>query len=145
MIVLVIHFFVNRSPHLALILLFNLMGVRLMNRFLKNIYDRTRPDHTPLLDAGGFSFPSGHSMNSAAFFGFLGYLLWVYFSRSGVKKNYILYISGFLVLLIGLSRVYLGVHFPSDVIAGFAAGGVWLLLSMLLLKISAPQRQRKTR
>ncbi|MCF6138353.1 phosphatase PAP2 family protein [Pseudalkalibacillus berkeleyi] len=134
MILLVIYFSVNKNSKLALILMFNLIGVRTMNRWLKAGFNRTRPDENPLIEVGGLSFPSGHSMNSTAFFGFLGYLIWVVLRKKGREAGYVLWVTGGLILLIGLSRVYLGVHFPSDVLAGFTAGGIWLILTILLFK-----------
>ncbi|WLD92449.1 phosphatase PAP2 family protein [Alkalihalobacillus sp. AL-G] len=143
LIVLSVHFFVNGPKRLSVILIFNLVGVRYMNGFLKDIYGRTRPDGNPLVDVGGLSFPSGHTMNSTAFIGLLSYILWIYLSQNGINKNNSLVVTGVLIFLIGLSRVYLGVHYPSDVIAGFAAGGIWLLLSMVLLRLWVPRSMIK--
>ncbi|WP_221566472.1 phosphatase PAP2 family protein [Alkalihalobacillus sp. TS-13] len=140
LILLGIYCLVNKRIKLALVLIFNLIGVRLVNGLLKNGFDRTRPDDNPLLDVGGLSFPSGHAMNSAAFIGFLGYLIWTYLSKKGKQAGYVLVAAWALVFLIGFSRVYLGVHFPSDVIAGFSAGGIWLILTLVLLKVLMPER-----
>lgn len=134
MILFVIYFSVNKNIKLASVFVFNLIGVRTMNRWLKAGFNRTRPDENPLIEVGGLSFPSGHSMNSTAFFGFLGYLIWVVLRKKGREAGYVLWITGGLIFLIGLSRVYLGVHFPSDVLAGFTAGGIWLILTILLFK-----------
>ncbi|MGP4081988.1 phosphatase PAP2 family protein [Pseudalkalibacillus sp. R45] len=140
LILLGVYFLVNKRIKLALVLIFNLIGVRLANGLLKNGFDRTRPDDNPLLDVGGLSFPSGHAMNSAAFIGFLGYLIWTYLSKKGKQAGYVLVAAWALVFLIGFSRVYLGVHFPSDVIAGFSAGGIWLILTLVLLRVLMPER-----
>ncbi|WP_408007298.1 phosphatase PAP2 family protein [Pseudalkalibacillus sp. A8] len=144
LIVLGTYFLVNKKIKLALVLIFNLVGVRAMNRLLKNGFNRTRPDENPLLDVGGLSFPSGHAMNSAAFICFLGYLLWTYLSKKGRQAGYILVGAWTLVFLIGFSRVYLGVHFPSDVIAGFSAGGIWLILTLVFLKVMTIKRENET-
>jgi undecaprenyl-diphosphatase len=71
-------------------------------------------------------------MNSIAFFGFLAYLLYMKLKGSGKCYNWVLVTAIVLVGIIGLSRIYLGVHFPLDVIGGFLAGGEWLLLSIFL-------------
>ncbi len=144
LIVLGTYFLVNKKIKLSLVLVFNLIGVRAMNRFLKKGYNRTRPDENPLLDVGGLSFPSGHAMNTVAFIGFLGYLLWTYLRKKGKQAGYALMATWTLVFLIGFSRVYLGVHFPSDVIAGFAAGGIWLILTIVFLKGLRDKRENDT-
>jgi membrane-associated phospholipid phosphatase len=101
-------------------------GGGLLNLGLKHWFGRVRPENSLIVEQG-FSYPSGHSMGSLIFYGFLGYL--VIRSQRGRSLKLLLGI-GFitLILLIGFSRIYLGVHYPSDVLAGFSAGTVWLLL-----------------
>ena len=99
---------------------------------LKYIFRRNRP-LTPLLqEAGGYSFPSGHAMISFTFYGLLIYLVW-----QNVKKSWLKLLMTFgltlLIFIIGVSRVYLRVHYASDVIAGFCVGCMWLLLSVWIL------------
>lgn len=99
---------------------------------LKFIFRRNRP-LTPLLDAAkGYSFPSGHAMISFTFYGLLIYLVW-----KNVKALWLRIILsillGLLIFVIGLSRVYLRVHYASDVLAGFCVGCMWLLLSLWIL------------
>lgn len=95
-----------------------------LTMLLKEIFERARPGYH-LLQAPGYSFPSGHSSISMCLFGSLAYLLY----KSAIPRwHKILGIAtcGLLILAIGFSRLYLGVHFPSDVIAGYVAGGIWL-------------------
>jgi membrane-associated phospholipid phosphatase len=101
-------------------------GGGLLNLGLKHWFGRVRPENSLIVEQG-FSYPSGHSMGSLIYYGFLGYL--VIRSQRGRSLKLLLGI-GFitLILLIGFSRIYLGVHYPSDVLAGFSAGTVWLLL-----------------
>lgn len=110
-----------------------LAGSWLMNELLKWIFHRSRPDIARLVTATGYSFPSGHAMVSFAFYGMLAYLMWINLKTRGLKYLFT-FIFLFLVLSIGISRIYLGVHYPSDVLAGFAAGGFWLVGCILGLQ-----------
>ena len=105
----------------------NLIITTLLNQLLKYIIQRPRPDGYRLIAESGYSFPSGHSMVSMAFYGLIIYLIW-----KMVKNKKIKYIScgilGLLIPMIGFSRIYLGVHYASDVIGGFAISIVYLLL-----------------
>lgn len=98
-----------------------------LNQLLKHIVQRPRPTEYRLIDESGYSFPSGHSMVSAAFYGFLIYLIF-----KNVKNKYIKSISitllSLLVCLIGISRIYLGVHYTSDVLAGFLISILYLII-----------------
>lgn len=101
-------------------------GGEIFNQLLKQLFARPRPIFAdPLQTAANYSFPSGHAMFSAIAYGVLAY-----FVLLGLKHRWqrIAVIVGtlLLVLLIGLSRLYLGVHYFSDVVAGYAAGGAWL-------------------
>jgi membrane-associated phospholipid phosphatase len=97
----------------------------ILNRVLKNIIERPRPDLFPLVHENQFSFPSGHAMNSFVFYSTITYF--VYRITKSIKLTVISgIISGILILLIGLSRIYLGAHYPSDVLGGFIAGLCWL-------------------
>jgi undecaprenyl-diphosphatase len=108
----------------ALLIPLNIAVGSLLNELLKQLFHRARPDILRLVKVTGYSFPSGHSMNSMIFYGFLIYLI-LCFVRSRFKYPAAVVI-GFLILLIGASRVYLGVHYASDVIAGFITGAAWL-------------------
>ena len=104
-----------------------LSGSWITNEVLKTLFQRTRPEAAPLVFAKGYSFPSGHAMISFAFYGLLGYLLWQYGRRRySLTARVGAFAAWLLAIAIVISRIYLGVHFPSDVIAGFAAGGAWL-------------------
>ncbi|MFC7371139.1 phosphatase PAP2 family protein [Fictibacillus iocasae] len=107
-----------------------LVGVRYMNSWLKDVFERDRPAFQPIIDAPGYSFPSGHAMISLAFFFLLIIVLTNIICLTEWKAKTALVLTGIFVFLVGLSRVYLGVHYPSDVIAGFIAGTVWLMLSL---------------
>jgi undecaprenyl-diphosphatase len=102
-------------------------GGLVVSTVLKVGFDRPRPDVVPHLAAvGDPSFPSGHSMLSAVVYLTLGALLARFEPRRRIKA-YILGLALLLAVLVGLSRVYLGVHYPTDVLAGWTAGLVWAL------------------
>src|SRR5207244_443099 len=113
-----------------LLLIVAVGGAQLLISLFKVVFHRARPTFTdPVTTAQGFSFPSGHSMGAMVFFGLMAYFL----IRDNEKLS-IRVIIGLIfvatVLLVGFSRIYLGVHFPSDVVAGYAAGIAWLALTI---------------
>ena len=100
---------------------------------LKLVFNRSRP-LVPLLEpAYGLSFPSGHAMTSVTFFGLFIYLTAKHVRNIFLKILLIVLLSSFIVI-IGYSRVYLRVHYPSDVLAGYCMGTIWLVLCLWLLK-----------
>ena len=111
----------------ATLLVLALVASELFFQVLKLLVQRPRP---PLEDArivqGSFSFPSGHAALSATFYGTIAYLLIVHVVRREDLRILVGILAGLLVLAIGISRVYLGVHYPSDVLAGWAAGALWV-------------------
>lgn len=109
---------------------------------LKAWFNRPRPV-TPLLEpAFGFSFPSGHAMSSVTFYGLLIYFLWIR-KMNAYLRILLIALLLMLILLIGLSRIYLRVHYASDVIGGFCAGIIWLIISMVLVARVEAYSKRK--
>lgn len=107
------------------------MGIGpILNVVLKDYYERARPEGYDELLGSGFSFPSGHSMGSMLFFGALAYVLYFTFERKRARLA-VAAACFSAALVIGASRVYLGVHFLSDVIAGFAAGLCWIAVCVV--------------
>lgn len=104
-----------------------------LNVWLKTLFARVRPTlWERIVEVNSFSFPSGHAMISLVIYGFIGYLLIVNFrALSGL----FLFLTASLILAIGFSRLYLGVHWPTDVIAGYAAGLVWLISCIISVEI----------
>ena len=93
-----------------------------LNILLKNLIQRPRPEGYRLIQENGYSFPSGHSMVSMAFYGLIVYLIWK--KVKNPKERYILCtICAILPILIGFSRIYLGVHYFSDILAGVLISG----------------------
>ncbi|MBX9972618.1 phosphatase PAP2 family protein [Cytobacillus firmus] len=122
--------FVFKKKSLALFMVLSSGLGALFNLLLKWIFKRERPDIRPLIEEQGFSFPSGHSMGSFIFYGSLAYMIIHLAKRKRWKAAWTV-LLGCFIIMIGLSRIYLGVHFPSDVIAGFAAGGAWLTIMII--------------
>jgi membrane-associated phospholipid phosphatase len=112
-------------------------GQGLFSNFLKSWFLRPRPglDYSPLMSEPNFSFPSGHSMGSLCIYGFLAYLL---IRKQPHLTGPVLLAATLLVGLVGLTRIYIAVHFPADVVGGFAAGWPCLFVAMLIHHRTAP-------
>jgi undecaprenyl-diphosphatase len=99
---------------------------------LKNLFNRHRPE-IPLLEAAkGLSFPSGHALFSVTFYGLLIYIVFKTIKKNDLKWTLIIMLL-LLILIIGFSRIYLRVHYPSDVAAGYCIGFMWLVFTIWLL------------
>ena len=117
----------------ATILIIAAAGAIALNNLLKLLFGRARPIlWERIVDVGQYSFPSGHAMISMVIFGMIGYLLSSKFPlwRIGIISLTILLVTG-----IGLSRLYLGVHWPTDIVAGYAAGLVWLITCIFSFQV----------
>ena len=120
-----------KNKKIGLFMVINLIIITIFQYLLKAIFGRARPTDINLIEETNFSFPSGHSLTAMAFYGFVIYL--IYKSNLKHKKIYII-ILGMLILLIGLSRVYLGVHFITDVLGGFAFSLFYLIIFIQITK-----------
>ena len=115
-----------------------LVGSFLLNSLLKFVFHRVRPDLFPLTSALGYSYPSGHAMSSIAFYTVVAYVVSVTLAslaqparpRAGLRPLTLGILAGLVTLMVGASRVYLGVHYASDVVGGYLAGGAWALLCL---------------
>lgn len=105
----------------------NIVCITILNQLLKFLIQRPRPTKFRIIDASGYSFPSGHSMVSMAFYGFLIYLVYKYVSNNYLKSGIMLFLV-LLILFIGISRIYLGVHYTSDVCGGFLISIAYLII-----------------
>ena len=130
----IIFFVVARHYRYALLMLACSLGTLAGMAFLKNFYERERPTVVTHFDPpGGHSFPSGHSMISAALYITIAVLI----ARTLEKKRQrvtVVAIGALLTMLIGFTRLYLGVHYPTDVLAGWTAGLLWALLCGLIVQ-----------
>lgn len=115
-----------------------------LNIILKNTIARQRPPEAGhLVFAEFYSFPSGHAMSAITFYGFIVYLSFILIKKVWLKYMIIL-LCILITGLIGVSRVYLGVHYPSDILAGYIAGLSWLMLCILILNLITLSKTRLT-
>lgn len=110
----------------------NVVLCSVINTIIKHIFLRPRPVGIKLIEQGGYSFPSGHSMMAVAFYGLLIYIIWNTKWRN-VWKIFTTTLLIILILLIGISRIYVGVHFASDVIAGLSISLSYLIIFIELI------------
>jgi undecaprenyl-diphosphatase len=121
----------EKRRHVAMIW-FSVTGSAVLNQALKVIFGRDRPDlFEPLVKVGSLSFPSGHAMNSMVFYTVVGFAIG-HVVGPGPARRATYAFAAFLVVLVGFTRVYLGVHYPSDVLAGMAAGCSWAIVCAAL-------------
>lgn len=123
----IILFIAIKDKKIGITIALNLGIVTILNQLLKRILQRPRPEEFRIINESGYSFPSGHSMISMAFYGFLIYLIY-----KNVKNKYLKWtlitVLGILIVSIGISRIYLGVHYTSDVAAGFLVAIAYLII-----------------
>lgn len=109
-----------------------LIGAAVTDYAMKFIIGRARPSGLiPSMIETSFSFPSGHSTAAMALYGFMTYILCILFPE---KKPIIVAVALLVIGSIGFSRLYLGLHFPSDVLAGYILGGLWLLIGIEIVR-----------
>lgn len=127
LLVVAVSWFVRRRDWLRAIALAATTGSgAALNVILKHLFHRGRPEFaTEFITHASWSFPSGHAMDSMVGYGMLGVLLFD-LARSAGRRRLLVASAALLILLIGVSRIYLGVHYTTDVVAGWLAGGAWL-------------------
>lgn len=124
-----------KNKKIPILITFNLIFSFLTSQLIKIILRRDRPVNISLVNAMGFSYPSGHSMVSMAYFGFIAYIVYKYIDNTIVKV--ILIITLFVsIFAIGFSRIYLGVHYFSDVLGGFLLSISYLMLFININKFN---------
>jgi len=121
--------------HTAIVVMATAASGDVLNFVLKNLFLRPRPEVVPHLRdvSGTTSFPSGHAMESAIIYLTLGAML-MQLAERRLTKIYCIGLAVFLTLLVGISRVYLGVHYPTDVVAGWMFGFFWASLCWIVAK-----------
>lgn len=126
-------FILVKNKNIGLSVACNLIVITLFNLLLKNIFQRPRPLEYRIINETGYSFPSGHSMVSMAFYGFIMYLIYKYVKDKKLKWSLFVFLM-ILILFIGISRIYLGVHYTSDVLAGVLFSSAYLILYIKVVK-----------
>jgi undecaprenyl-diphosphatase len=129
LLVLIFLFKVLHHRRELILFVWVVLGTTILNEILKTIFHRARPTIHRIVDANGFSFPSGHSMAAFSLYGIIAFLLWRHLSTS-LSRGILIILSIFMIIMIGVSRIYLGVHYPSDVLGGFLASGCLLAVSI---------------
>lgn len=124
-------FIKNKKVPIAITL--NLIISTALNVLLKNIINRPRPDGYRIISETGYSFPSGHSMISMAFYGLILYIVFKNVKNKNIR-NLLTVLIAILIFLIGFSRIYLGVHYVSDVLGGFIISIAYLILFTTITK-----------
>ena len=130
--IIIIYTFIKKKYFVTKILLANTLGSWILNYILKWVFQRTRPFDYALVTQGGLSYPSGHSMVTMSMYLTIAYLL----SRNlaDVKKRNIYVIASIFIVLMGISRMYLGVHWPTDIIGGYIMGYLLFITSIKFIK-----------
>lgn len=133
MLVTIIYTTIKKNYYISKLLLSSTLGSYLMNFLLKMIFQRGRPLDYFLIEQGGFSYPSGHSMVTMTFYMTLAYIISKVLKKEENKK-WVYIFSYTMIILMGISRLYLGVHWPTDVIGGYLIGYVYFKISIILVK-----------
>lgn len=142
-VVFILFYFVLKYRFELLLFIVVLLGSHYLFRAIKHIFERARPDTHRLIEIGGYSFPSGHATNAICIYGVLTFVLWSHIP-SRIGRYFLLSFSSFIILAIGVSRIYLGVHYPSDILAGYFVGGFWLTLAIYIFQMVRVKWMGKT-
>ena len=135
-------FFTIKNKKVGLLISTNLIIITILNQALKIIVQRPRPTEYRIINEAGYSFPSGHSMVSMAFYGFLIYLIYKNIKNKYLKISLIVILS-LLIVMIGISRIYLGVHYTSDVCDGFLVSLSYLIIYINFANKLVLSREKK--
>ena len=123
-----------KNKQIPLLISLNLICAYITNAIAKLIFLRPRPEGINLIEESGFSYPSGHAMISMSFFGFIAYLLYKK-QNNKITKSVLIILLILTIITIGFSRIYLGVHYLSDVIGGFLLSIIYLIIYIKLIKL----------
>lgn len=126
-IMFVLFLFGVKKRKVSLVFLVSVIGSAVINQLLKFTVKRIRPDVNKLVEIGGYSFPSGHAMVSVILYGLLAYIGYKFIKINWIR-NIIVFINILVILLVGISRIYLGVHYFSDVFVGQLISVIFLVI-----------------
>lgn len=131
-----------KNKKIPLLISLNLVCAFLTNHIAKLIFTRPRPIGINLIEESGFSYPSGHAMISMSYFGFIAYLLYKN-QKNKITKSILIIMLLLTILTIGFSRIYLGVHYLSDVIGGFLLSIIYLIIFIKNSKLDNKENNQK--
>lgn len=130
-----------RARRRAYFFFFAMIGTGVLNQSMKFIFRRARPEFHRLAEAAGYSFPSGHTMMSFSLYTLFVFSLWRHI-HSVTGRIVLVSFAIFMFGMIAVSRIYLGVHYPSDILGGMFASAFWLTLTILLFDHFQKKRER---
>ncbi|WP_432353474.1 phosphatase PAP2 family protein [Sporosarcina sp. A2] len=131
-----------RQKALTILFVIVIGGTGILNLVLKLFFQRARPDLHRLVEISGYSFPSGHTMMATSLYVILAFILWRNIRNAG--RILIVFVALFMIGMICISRIYLGVHYPSDVVGGITASSFWLLISISVYTLYMERRSEST-
>lgn len=129
-IVCAILFFGTNEKKTAILFAFTMVSTIVLNLILKPSFPRERPEIYRLVEVTGLSFPSGHTMMVVGLYGMIVYAAWHHIKKISGRISLILFAT-VIILFVTMSRIYLGVHFPSDIVGGIAASTCWVMLVLI--------------
>lgn len=137
-------YFVYQRRGQAILFVTVIIGTISSNELLKLYFQRERPEIHRIIDAGGLSFPSGHTMMAVSLYAIIAYVLWQNLKSLGSRVLLILF-TVFMILMIAVSRIYLGVHYPSDIAGGIAASIFLVTLLIMIFEFYWDKKSLKQR
>jgi undecaprenyl-diphosphatase len=137
----IVLYFVLRYRQQAFLLIAVIAGSVLFNSILKSYFKRERPEIHRIMDANGFSFPSGHSMMAFALYAIIAYIAWRNV-KTTVGRIVLFLFATLMITMIGTSRIYLGVHYPSDIVGGFVASALWVTIAISVYAYFQNKREK---
>lgn len=128
MILIILYKVFHQRKELILFMIV-LIGSTTFNVLLKNYFQRARPNFIRMVIEDGYSFPSGHTMAALSLYGIISFLMWRHIPKQS-GRILLIFTSAFFILAIGTSRIYLGAHYPSDVVGAYLISGSWLMFTI---------------
>lgn len=129
---LILYCLYEKKNKRAVVIFISYFGGIVLNKILKEIFQIPRPAD-PLIPVGGYAFPSGHAMNAVIFYSLLIFIFYKII-KNRITRNFFIVVNIFIILLIGLSRIMLQVHYVKDVIGGYIFGLLWLFIVYKLVQ-----------
>ncbi len=141
-IAFILIFFVYKDRNKGFLLITVVVGTIVLNTLLKFYFKRERPEIYRILDANGFSFPSGHTMMAFSLYTIIAYIFW-----RNVKKPlyrvFLVVFTVFMIAIISIGRIYLGVHYPSDIVGGIIASFLWVTIMVATFRFYQKRNSTK--